>query len=72
MQFYDVGVPDLLQDVHLPLDLLSLHASPADPTRAFFDELGGVLVAGALLFTTLDNCKLPAADKKKDILMSQF
>lgn len=64
VQLYDVGVPELLQDVHLPLDLLSLHTPPADPTLAFFDELGGVLVVGGLLFTSLDNCKLPTAVKE--------
>ena len=57
----DVAVLDLAQDVDLPLDLLAAHPAPAGRQAALLDELGGVLAAGALLFTLAYNGKLPAA-----------
>lgn len=62
MQGHDVGVLDLLQDVHLPLDLLSFHAAPACPALPLLDELGGVFDARASVLAAFDDGKLPAAD----------
>lgn len=62
MQGHDVGVLDLLQDVHLPLDLLSLHAAAAGPALPLLDELGGVFDACAFVRAAFDDRKLPAAD----------
>lgn len=45
----DVGVPDLPQDVHLPLDLLPADPPPAGRQAALLDELGRVLLPRALL-----------------------
>lgn len=56
---------DLLQDVHLPLDLLSSHTSPAGPTLPLLNELGRVFDTRAFLFAAFDYCKLPAAERKK-------
>lgn len=55
----DVGVLDLLQDLHLPLDLLPPHPPRAGQALALFDELGGKLQAGALLAALLHDGKLP-------------
>lgn len=62
VQGHDVGVLDLLQDVHLPLDLLSFHAASAGPALPLLDELGGVLDARASVLTALDDRKLAAAE----------
>lgn len=64
VQRHDVGVQDLLQDAHLPLHLLPPHAPPAGQALTLLDELGGVLEAGALLFASLDDGKLPAVDTR--------
>lgn len=60
MQGHDVGVLDLLQDVHLPLDLLSFHAASAGTALPLLDELGGVFDARASVLTAFDDGKLPA------------
>lgn len=62
MQGHDVGVLDLLQDVHLPLDLLSFHAASAGPALPLLDELGGVFDARAPVLTAFDDGELPAED----------
>lgn len=62
VQGHDVGVLDLLQDVHLPLDLLSSHATPAGPALPLLDELGGVFDARASVLAAFDDGKLPAGD----------
>lgn len=61
----DVGVRDLLQDVHLPLDLLSPHATPAGPTLPLLDELGCIFDACTLVYTAFDDRKLPTAETKE-------
>lgn len=66
MQGHDVGVLDLLQDVHLPLDLLALHAAAAGPALPLLDELGGVFDARAFVLAAFDDRKLPAADTNGD------
>lgn len=65
VQCYDVGVLELLQDAHFPLDLLSSYTSSAGPTLALLDELGCIFSACALLYAALDYCKLPTADTKE-------
>ena len=57
----DVGVPDLPQDVHLPLDLLPADPPPAGRQATLLDELGRVLLPGALLPAFPHNGKLAAA-----------
>lgn len=70
MQRNNVGVLDLLQDVHFPLDLLSSHTTSAGPTLPLLDELGCVFDARALLYAAFDNRKLPTADtKEKNVLL---
>lgn len=59
---HHIGVLELLQDVHLPLDLLAPHTASAGPILALLDELGGVLDTRALLRATLDHCKLTTAE----------
>lgn len=61
MQGDDVGVPDLLQDVHLALDLLAAHAPPAGGQAALLDELGRVLVPRALLPALAHDRKMTTA-----------
>lgn len=62
VQGHDVGVLDLLQDVHLPLDLLSFHAASAGPALPLLDELGGVFDAHHLVLAAFDDRKLAAVD----------
>lgn len=62
VQGHDVGVLDLLQDVHLPLDLLSFHAASAGPALPLLDELGGVFDAHDLVLAAFDDGKLAAVD----------
>lgn len=64
---YNVGMLELLQDVHFPRNLLSFHTPSAGPAQALLDELGRVLIACALLYASLDNRKLPTADKREAI-----
>lgn len=64
MELYNVGMLELLQDAHFPLNLLFFHTPSADPTQALLDELCCIRIAGALLDAALDNCKLPTADTK--------
>lgn len=66
VQGHDVGVLDLLQDVHLPLDLLSFHAAPAGPALPLLDELGGVFDAHLFVLTAFDDCELATADAKTE------
>lgn len=56
---------DLLQDLHLPLDLLSFHTASAGPALPLLDELGGVFDARASVLTAFDDCKLPAGESKR-------
>ena len=65
MQRYNVGVLELLQDVHFPLNLLSSYTTSADSTLALLDELGCIFNTWALLYAALNNCKLPTADTKE-------
>ena len=54
----DVGVLQLLQDVHLALDVLPRHPAPARPAAALLDELGGVLRARAPVPASSDHGEL--------------
>lgn len=65
VQGHDVGVLDLLQDVHLPLDLLPLHAASAGPALPLLDELGGVFDAHDLVLAAFDDGKLAAVEEKR-------
>lgn len=65
VQGHDVGVLDLLQDVHLPLDLLSFHAASAGPALPLLDELGGVFDARHLVLAAFDDRKLPAVEETR-------
>lgn len=67
VQGHNVGVLELLQDVHLPLNLLSSHTPSAGPTLTLLNELGCKFCPRALLFAALDDCKLPAADTKETL-----
>lgn len=69
MQSDDVGVLDLLQDVHLALDVLPRHAAPARLAATLLDELGGELRAGAAVPTSPDHSKLPAAERNQNIVL---
>lgn len=65
VQGHDVGVLDLLQDVHLPLDLLSFHAASAGPALPLLDELGGVFDARDLVLAAFDDRKLAAVEETR-------
>lgn len=65
VQGHDVGVLDLLQDVHLPLDLLSFHAASAGPALPLLDELGGVFDAHRLVLAAFDDGKLAAVEETR-------
>lgn len=56
----DVGLLNLLQDVHLPLDLLPPHPSRAGHALPLLDELGGERQPRALLSALFHDGKLPA------------
>lgn len=53
-------VLDLLQDVHLPLDLLPPHSSRTGHALTLLDKLGGEFQTGAFLSALLDDGELPA------------
>ena len=69
MQGDDVGVLELLQNIHLPLYLLPSHPPPAGPALALLNKFCSKLQACALLLGMFDNGKLPAVDTRqtKDI-----
>lgn len=69
VQHDDVGVLDLLQDLHLPLDLLPPHPPRAGQALPLFDELGGKLQASALLPALLHDGKLPAVPQRTMIAL---
>lgn len=60
----DVGVLNLLQDVHLPLYLLPPHPSRAGHALPLLDELGSKRQARALLSALLHDGKLPAGTQR--------
>lgn len=62
VQSDDVWVLDLLQDGHLPLDLLPPDPSGARHALPLLDELGSISISRALLFTTLHHSKLPTVE----------
>lgn len=51
---------DLLQDVHLALDVVPRHASPTRLAAALLDGFGGVLGARAPVPASSDHSKLAA------------
>lgn len=59
MQRDDVGVLEVLEDVHLSLDLLSPNTSPACPILPLFYELCSIVHTRTLLLTAFHNSKLP-------------
>ena len=64
----DVAVLDLPQDVHLALNLLTAHATAAGRQAAPLDELGGVILARALVLALADDGKLPAVEEDTNIV----
>lgn len=58
----DVRVLDLLQDVHLALDVLPRHPSSARLAAPFLDEFGGELHTCSPVSASSDHSKLTAAD----------
>lgn len=67
----DVGVLDLLQDVHLALDLLPPHAPRARHALTLLDELGGELQTRALLSALLHDGKLAAGEERRQETRTQ-
>lgn len=59
-----VGMEDLLQNVHLPFNLLSPHPTTARSALALLDEFGSVFHPCALLPTFLHYSKLATAKGK--------
>ena len=62
----DVGVLNLLQDVHLPLDVLAPHASRAGHALTLLDELGSKVQTRAFLSALLHDGKLPAETQRRN------
>lgn len=58
VQHDDVGVLDLLQDVHLTLDVLPHHPSAARLAAPLLDEFGSVLHTRTPVSTSPDHSKL--------------
>lgn len=56
----DVGVVDLLQDVHLALDVLPGHAAATRLAAPLLDELGGKLHTRASVSASSDHGELTA------------
>lgn len=56
----DVGMMDLLQDVHLALNILPGDAAATGLAAPLLDELGGVLDARASVSASSDHSKLTA------------
>ncbi len=65
MERDDVGVLDLLQDVHLTLDVLPRHPSSTRLAAPLLDELGGVLHTRTPVPTSSDHSELTASEGKK-------
>lgn len=63
VQLDDVAVQNLLQDVHLPLNLLSPDPTATGPALPFLDELGRVVQPRCLFPAPLHDGKLPTASK---------
>lgn len=61
----DVGVVDLLQDVHLALDVLPGHAAATRLAAPLLDELGGELHARASVPASSDHSKLTAGRRRR-------
>lgn len=65
LQGDDVGVLDLFQDVHLPLDVLPAHPAPTRLAAPLLDELGGVIGPGAPVSASSDHGELTTAGGKR-------
>lgn len=58
---------DLLQDVHLPLDVLPAHPPPTRLAAPLLDKLGGEFGSGAPVSTSSDHGELTTETRQKNI-----
>lgn len=65
VQGYNVGVMDLLQDVHLTLDVLPGHPTSTWLAASLLDEFGSVLNACTPVSASSDHSKLTARRARK-------
>lgn len=61
----DVRVLDLLQDVHLTLDVVPRHPPSARLAAPLLDEFGGVLHSRAPASTSSDHSKLATSEGRR-------
>lgn len=72
MQSDDIGMLDLLQDAHFPLNVLFGHPTPTRFASALLDELRGILVSGALLAAFPHHRKLTTVRRTADFWSSRY
>lgn len=65
MERDDVGVLDLLQDVHLALDVFPRHPSSTRLAAPLLDEFGSVLHARTPVPTSSDHSELAANEGRR-------
>lgn len=65
VQSDDIGMLDLFQDAHFPLDVILGHPTAARFAPALLDELRGILVPCALLATFPHHGKLTTGEEQQ-------